>query len=832
MPLSIRVVPQCIKHYPGAILDVVLSTAVSNNPLESPTEISSVSNTEERLRAPTMNLDLETEIVQRLASSLTSKIQTQLRTTSNGYELIAQAIKDGQVDPSDLFKTCFHELKTEMIKNMELSTRVVELAEKKEPHNQSLDQMELIRRRVHSLLTRNYDLYENPTPRLFFALPLVHPSSWNSQDPFSNTFRLYFLCDCGEHTMSTKSRTTHHIHLAKHDGYDITHPKEFFQEYGLHVLTVLQMLKFGISASGITVPTLSQLVRPDVNDACSASLRFLESIFESGIDFAMEHVKKVYEDKRAAVGFVEQVDDNEVLRDVDLARLETFLKNKDKKEALGNLYRSVTTNGHVKWLCIDHYREGHQEAAAEMIRNTVGLLSGSFDENTGRVDVTLQSGAQADQLCLALEKARSVHELQINFSWSTSKSDFRRLRNVLARTNVSVLHLNLFYMDGPTSDASNLDQRHDPILDIMRLPSLQTVIISNAKDFIKRSTLQSRNDDFSNLRHLDICIYPSLQDLDIPALKKLAANAPNLSNLVLRGVPNTLRLQLYNAIAEHQTYPISFMYPHMRILPLADKPPLHTVSLQSTGELLKALCERIEIVELTEEELDGSTAAAFAKATENGSRLKELILGKADRDLGEHCIRDLANIVTRSQLHKLSIDLEREDERVYILESVQWKHIRELTIRMDEGSHGMSPLKAVVNGMEMVSGRIEMDHFELHYEASHFLGPPNPLSTAQEQLLISLVASISLKHLQLDMTMTLCQVISLLKSANLSRLEHIILFCSSFTSSDVDIVLGKLQHATNLSGITLDECNVTNEQIERMKAKGIALDYSRPSTWF
>jgi len=80
---------------------------------------------------------------------------------------------------------------------------------------------------------------------------------------------------------------------------------------------------------------------------------------------------------------------------------------------------------------------------------------------------------------------------------------------------------------------------------------------------------------------------------------------------------------------------------------------------------------RIEAVMLRGEELTEVTLAAFAKATENGSRLKELALGKADRNLGEQCIKHLATIVARSELRTFEIYLDEEEARMSILGSLQ-----------------------------------------------------------------------------------------------------------------------------------------------------------------
>jgi len=53
------------------------------------------------------------------------------------------------------------------------------------------------------------------------------------------------------------------------------------------------------------------------------------------------------------------MDTNEELEGADLRQLGLFLKIKDKNRVLGNLYRIVTGEGHVKF--IDHYRENYHK---------------------------------------------------------------------------------------------------------------------------------------------------------------------------------------------------------------------------------------------------------------------------------------------------------------------------------------------------------------------------------------------------------------------------------------------------------------------------------------
>ncbi|KAG0217342.1 hypothetical protein BGX31_000282, partial [Mortierella sp. GBA43] len=110
---------------------------------------------------------------------------------------------------------------------------------------QALDRLVIIQSRVQAILTQTYELHEYPIPRLFIVLPKVTRIREAALKPFTHQFRLYFLCECGGHTMSEASKTQHEIHLAKHEGYDLQKPSEFFEKYGNYVLAMMTVSSMG-----------------------------------------------------------------------------------------------------------------------------------------------------------------------------------------------------------------------------------------------------------------------------------------------------------------------------------------------------------------------------------------------------------------------------------------------------------------------------------------------------------------------------------------------------------------------------------------------------------
>ncbi|KAF9280109.1 hypothetical protein BGZ68_007479 [Mortierella alpina] len=353
--------------------------------------------------------------------------------------------------------------------------------EARELQIQALGQLAVLQARIKAVLTQTHELHEYPVPRLFVVLP-QNPSKWDRAKLFSNKFRLYFLCECGEHSRSISSKAkVHHIHIAKHDGYEIARPSEFFRQYGSYVFAILKMLKFGISVAGVAVPAISHLVRADDINQASTQLQKLQDDIEPGMDQVIALMDGVSVDEGAAIeGFDGDMENKMPLEGADLRKLDTFLKAKDGDKVLGNLYRTVTDEGYVKWVCIDHYRENYQESTANDFQRMLDAVGGSFDKILGRVEVTLRSRVLAEQFFSALGKARSVHELDIIFDWACTTSDLEQLEVALKKSRVSILRLDIRQFR--TSNLLSTPAQYGVLLRIKGLPNMRIFLVVLSKD--------------------------------------------------------------------------------------------------------------------------------------------------------------------------------------------------------------------------------------------------------------------------------------------------------------------------------------------------------------
>ncbi|KAF9569512.1 hypothetical protein EC968_002599 [Mortierella alpina] len=343
---------------------------------------------------------------------------------------------------------------------------------------QALDQLAVLQSQVQAVLNQTFELHEYQIPRLFIVLP-QYPSGWDILEPFTEKYRLYFLCECGEHTKAagSSSKIPHKIHLAKHEGYEIARPTEFFQRYGRYILTILKMLKFSISVACVAVPAVAHLLNDDALDHASKGLQHLRDCIKPGMDQVIRKIEKDSVDEGELVeDFNDQMENKEALEGADLRQLETFLKDKDENKVLGNLYRTVTDKGHVKWVCIDHYREKYNQTAVDAFRRVVESLGGSFDENHGLVKVKLLSRAAAEQLYSALRNSRSVYELFIDFGWSCTGTDLKALEYVLRKSAVAILHVDLQHFRPSLSNKLSLvPTRYEALYRLMDPPNIRSI---------------------------------------------------------------------------------------------------------------------------------------------------------------------------------------------------------------------------------------------------------------------------------------------------------------------------------------------------------------------
>lgn len=232
-----------------------------------------------------------------------------------------------------------------------------------------------------------------PVPRLFIAIPDAKPRDFDdahlartlsAQQDSSNsnnshgsihttgasrTFRLYFLCDCGEGatfpatTLSTGTTTTaadevfdkhaidlgNCIHIANQTGYEILNLQQFATDLGAYTLRFLYGLRDGVDKivqranmdrSRVAIPPLDEALYTDVLQPFTWDLK-------ERVSTAIHVLESLHTPSWVAT----------TTQEVDLTRLWEYVQGLKvgHEQYVQSMYRMLVHDGTTRWICDAHY---------------------------------------------------------------------------------------------------------------------------------------------------------------------------------------------------------------------------------------------------------------------------------------------------------------------------------------------------------------------------------------------------------------------------------------------------------------------------------------------
>ncbi|CAM4816374.1 unnamed protein product [Rotaria magnacalcarata] len=290
---------------------------------------------------------------------------------------------------------------------------------------------------INRMMTKMYELHEYTTPRYFFILPEKHSEVAlinNIQNWFHLHYKLFFLCECSD--------DPNKMHIAPHDGYSIKKTRDFIMTYGPYLRTTLNIVKFLLTAGGVVIPQLgnvstvvatvipSQLQSSGSYETMQQQLQLVNNLLDKFDNQESRAGFSVLRHKKSQVA---------PLQGAELRELDTYLELVDNKRSLGNLYRIVTADGHVRWVCLEHYDEISYNKKMGKYINEFEAMGGKFDEKTKEAVLI---GAKISEknirmLCEALTNGFNIQKLMFQ-QCSLFESDLGALLAVIL--NRSSIH--------------------------------------------------------------------------------------------------------------------------------------------------------------------------------------------------------------------------------------------------------------------------------------------------------------------------------------------------------------------------------------------------------
>ncbi|KAG0334736.1 hypothetical protein BG000_008093 [Podila horticola] len=567
-----RYIPYRIGYYPGKVVEVVVAGGAATLSSDSTTSVRIATG------APLLNLhgSQSTELVlatqqlstldqyQRRDSALVPAL---LHTSASITQQITQLKQQlAQSTHVQLNAQESHQA-AQMAKLMELVQLLAESKARDEETQRMIrqvnDHLVIVRQKVDAVLVQNYELHEYPIPRLFVILPITESggggSSFSSSLPgwvprFTEKFRLFFLCECGEHSKADSGDDGEQIdnttHLALHEGYELARPTQ----YGPYLLGMLQILKTCLMATAIVAPAVGYLAQ-GANQLTGTVRSTAESTVHA-VDFSIQFLEGRLniagsDAESTTLGVTDNSDfkDLQALEGADLRKLNTFLKNKDQDKILGNLYRITTKEGHVKWVCLHHYRSSYREAAMKKLLDIIILNQGQYDPRLRKVTVRLPGAIAAREFFSQLERAPAVNEIDMEFNWEFSPSDLKRMVKAIQKSNIRFCSINLNDNKDRDYNEKLLDRgRYDSLMELLLVTKIQSVYLTGMSLLGKRSSNFTKGAVCSSLTRFEYVNVIRIEDQ--ARLVNVLQACPQLAALLLGqfGFNSTLVPELTDAI--------------------------------------------------------------------------------------------------------------------------------------------------------------------------------------------------------------------------------------------------------------------------------------------
>ncbi|KAG0296564.1 hypothetical protein BGZ96_009143 [Linnemannia gamsii] len=364
-------------------------------------------------------------------------------------------------------------------------------------HRQTIDQLALAQQRIDAILIQNYELHEYPIPRLFVILPSSY-DNWDLKNVVKESYRLHFLCECGEHcntstesvnsygqhTFATADSTSpisvkNSIHLAKHEGYELSRPTEFFEQYGPYVLGMLWILKHCLAVATVVTPAVA-LAQCSVKEAMDS----------------------------------------------------------DTENVLGNLYRITTEKGHVKWVCLDHYRQVYRATAMASFLQCLKTTGGTHNPQIGRVTIKLKSGTVFKDFFSRLSThALAVSGIKVAFDRYLYATDLAMLVEKISLSNVRDVHLDFQEFKTHAAIVSQVQAghgRYNSLLGLLSNTKIRSLTFTNVGLFGPRTSRLPTDQRPSLLQSFHFS--GAIRSVDDPRLADVISHCPHLVDLRLGAI--------------------------------------------------------------------------------------------------------------------------------------------------------------------------------------------------------------------------------------------------------------------------------------------------------
>ncbi|KAG0343134.1 hypothetical protein BG000_007590 [Podila horticola] len=343
---------------------------------------------------------------------------------------------------------------------------------------------EQVRKRIESVTSLQYRLISAPCPRHFIVMPNRVCLYDDKIVPTYDTFRVFFLCDCGDLG----------IHVADHEGYDLDRAAEFFDQFGTYTLAMMQVFKYKV---------LSNQRSTDSDEQFSAPIRHLaqklkldKDVIEHYVNLMISYLRKAQLEKEEDGVVQEEIheDGTPFLGTDRLEKLHGHLLGPGefqkhgrailaestapsdshalakKEPSIADLYLTMDMDGYAHWMCLLHFKARFLNFDPQHVHSWCRTFNGQYNPHWGSLGAHCD-GSPSTKYLSELSGLHGIVTLAIDFSAQRYHRAMTALCDTIYRTRPAKLLLK--FESGCCTQADMLAGCMDPILTMLTSPHTQ-----------------------------------------------------------------------------------------------------------------------------------------------------------------------------------------------------------------------------------------------------------------------------------------------------------------------------------------------------------------------
>ncbi|KFH70893.1 hypothetical protein MVEG_03740 [Podila verticillata NRRL 6337] len=299
-----------------------------------------------------------------------------------------------------------------------------------------------------SVLDISHKVLEFAAPRLFLFLP-SDLNQWDDLDPSTQSFRLYFLCDCGY--KSTEESHPTYVHISNHPGYDVEQPLEFIRHFGRSSLTILEAVKNGFVGKYCNIPKLDTLQILESFEGQAIQYQLAPETIGALVDKAIAYIS---EQERS-----QDLEPNVTMSAASTQHMQSFFRPRNCDNGMGSLNRVIIFRS-VKWLCQRHaFKDCRTTSLVEYIHSH----GGSIDLQLANITINLGSLLDVNTFVTTVAQSNHTFDLSLDFTWNPSRVELQAALDQLSELKPYVLQINgatLDFGQSPTEYGRDPFARH------------------------------------------------------------------------------------------------------------------------------------------------------------------------------------------------------------------------------------------------------------------------------------------------------------------------------------------------------------------------------------